>query len=484
MSTEPMIKRLISFITLGVIASVIAACGGGGGGTSQVTTSGSGDVALLLTDAPSDQFEEVNITVVKAELLSDNGRHTLFEGERTFNLLELTDAEIFAIREGVPVGTYSKVRLTLSDMELVDYNGTDDPADDLIYHPKLPGNGKLDLNPRGDFDVNDGDTLVIQIDMDANKSIHVVKKGNKDEYQFRPVVFVDIDNDAFEERFVKLHGIIEDIDREDQTFELCDGNIPVQIGERELDEENDGCVYVATKDDTSIFDINGMPARFSDLIAGEEATVFGRLRRETEEEEEEEDEDEHEMDDLVLVANLIELGPLSAFTKLTGTTTSVVDNGGLFEMDVDPGQGLATPLILGVQIQEGTKLINRSGNAVDVADIMIGELVKVRGVLDVDTDTLYASHIVVDTETTSLLSGTVGSNPDGSCGFSIITDAGDRSVATNSGTEVFLVTATDSLGASRPGSAAELTSDQAADVYGEFINGCFEADTIIAYELN
>jgi hypothetical protein len=49
-----------------------------------------------------------------------------------------------------------------------------------------------------------GETLVLQLDMDANKSIHTVQKGKKQEYPFRPVVFIDIVTDAFRDRHVTL----------------------------------------------------------------------------------------------------------------------------------------------------------------------------------------------------------------------------------------------------------------------------------------
>ena len=221
------IKRLFSIVFLGSVIAVLASCSSSTDTAS--TTTDTGSVALLLTDAPSDIFEEINITVIKAELLSDNGAVIVFQGERTFNLLDLTDVRIFAIRDGVAAGTYNKIRLTLSDkgIELVDYNGSNDPAKYVVHYPKLPGNNKLDLNPRGDFTVVAGGTLAIQIDIDANKSIHIVKKDKKDEYNFRPVVFIDIVTDAFKERFVKLHGDIYAIDTLDLSFKLCNTDIPV-----------------------------------------------------------------------------------------------------------------------------------------------------------------------------------------------------------------------------------------------------------------
>jgi hypothetical protein len=145
-------------------------------------------------------------------------------------------------------------------------------------------------------------------------------------------------------------------------------------------------------------------------------------------------------------------------------------------MVVDAGQGYATPLTLSVQIQDGTILINREGNPVDSSAIDNLKIVSVRGVLDVDNKTLFASLIIVDTDSSSKLTGTVGANPDNSCGFTLMTADGDRSIATDSNTKAYLVTD----GSSDPINVADL-SGQTADVYGEDVNGCFAAHTIIAY---
>jgi hypothetical protein len=475
MNNSISVTRLLTIFFLGLVFTVLAACSSGNTDTTN-TASGPGSVALLLTDAPSDDFDEINITVVKAELMSDHGQVTIFQGEDTFNLLDLTDARIFAIREGIPGGSYNKIRLTLKDngIELVDFNDTDDPTDDAVYYPKLPGNNKLDLNPRGSFSVVAGTTLVIQIDMDASKSIHIVKKGKKDEYNFRPVVFIDIVTDAFIERFVKLHGDIFAINTVDQSFKLCNTGIPVRTGQDVMKTGSRGCVRVETDSTTAFFDINGMPAAFSSLIEGEPATVFGHLQYDRQIE----NDDERELRDLVLKAALIELGPESSFQKLNGTATSAVDINNQFTMDVDPGQGLTTPLILLVQIQQGTLLINRKGQTVTVADIITGKLVSARGVLDVSKDILFASVIVVDTDSSTQLTGTVGANPDNICGFSLVTATGDRSIHTGSNTNAYLV----ANGVSKPIDVSELSTGQQADVYGNAnVNGCFDAHTIISY---
>ena len=160
------ISMLNKFVAATVMVLFLAACGGGGGGgdsaSNTVSSGGTGSVGLLLTDGPTDDFDAVNITVVKAELLSDSGRFTIFEGEETVNLLDYRDdARIFSLHPSVPAGTYEKIRLTLSNIELVkcEDGAVIQPIDvDTCINtiadsdqPRLKGNNKLDLNPQGDF---------------------------------------------------------------------------------------------------------------------------------------------------------------------------------------------------------------------------------------------------------------------------------------------------------------------------------------------
>ena len=68
-------------------------------------------------------------------------------------------------------GTYHKIRLHVTEVELVK-----EGQEPVIT--KLPANGKVDLNPRGTFEVIAGGHLMIELDVDAEKSIHPVNKGN------------------------------------------------------------------------------------------------------------------------------------------------------------------------------------------------------------------------------------------------------------------------------------------------------------------
>jgi hypothetical protein len=462
---------------------LLASCGGGGGsgGTAQAT----GSVALLLTDAPADEFDNIMVTVEKAELLSDDGRVTVMDETKTFDLLELTDARVFAIRNDVPAGTYSKIRLTLSRLELIKRD--DDGNIIETYEPKLPGNGKLDLVPEEDFRVEPDGSLVIQIDMDASKSIHIVSAGGGTKYQFRPVVFVDIIGEPVQGNLVRLHGVIRDIDAEDGEFELCTDEIDINY-EDDDQREYDGCIEVAVEEDTAIFDEGGLPTDFGDLVEGDEATVYGKFRREDDDDEDGDDVDdghERELDDLELVASVIELGEEGTFLTLDGVALSEVDSSDQFDMEVESNQGFVPGTVLTVQLQEGTRIIDRQGNELGEGDIGSGDLVAVDGILDVNEDVLFAALIVLDLEAPdeASLSGSVDENPDGECGLSINTDTGERSVRAGNA-DVFLVSATDNNGGSEPIELTDLVEGQEVDVYGsEAGDGCFEADTIIAFDI-
>ena len=475
------ISSLVTFFTL-----MLVACGGGGGSSSSGTVSGTGSVAIAMTDGATEDFDEINVTVVKIELLADGERVTVFEGNRTFNLLDLADeSDLFAIRNDVPAGTYDKIRLTLTEIELINLDEHGNVVE--TAYPKLPGNGKLDLNPRGEFTVSDGETLVIQIDMDANKSIHIVGTGSG-KYKFRPVVFVDVISETELGKLVRVHGVVQDIDDTDQEFKLCETDIPVRLEDNEEDPLSQGCIQVDVVNATSIFDAEGQPADFADLVEGEEATVYGKFRRDDSDDDEDgDDEDDnsfhHELEDLELLAAVVELGAEGTFRRLDGEAQTGVGGDDRFTMSIDPGQGFVTGTDVEVQIQEGTLIINRFGETLDVSDIGLGVPMKVDGVLDisVEPDVLYAALIVIDTDTNRLtkLSGTLGANPDGGCGFNLVTAGGDRSISYNTYTRAYVV----STSGSEAVDVADLPSEVSADVFGvEASDGCFAAETIIAFQ--
>jgi hypothetical protein len=191
------------------------------------------------------------------------------------DLLRLKNESIpFTFKDDVPVGEYCKIRLILSDLELVLADDTPaDSTDNETYHPKLPGNGKLDMVARDCFYVGPGETITLQIDIDGANSIHVV--ANKKGFNFRPVIFVDVIQQGFDARLVRVDGVISEIDTVQNSLLLCDA-IPTEH------HSSRGCVTINLVKESAFFDnvdFDGAPRPLSELLADdkldERVTVVG-----------------------------------------------------------------------------------------------------------------------------------------------------------------------------------------------------------------
>ncbi len=394
--TQFMQRIAVLFFGAGLIVTLISCGGGGSGNGDSLDTSiqGKGTVGILLTDMPADPalFESINATIVKVELLGsdDNGRVTIYSGApQTFDLLRLRNEAIpLAFKDDVPAGKYCKIRLILSDLELV-------LADDgTSYHPNLPGNGKLDLLARDCFHVVTDEVVTLQLDIDAGKSIHVV--GNNNGYKFRPVIFVDVVNQSFDSKLVRLTGEIAKIDTEQQSLLLCDA-IPSE------NMNNLGCVKVHFGDDSAFFDnqqFDGAPRPIDELLnkePGLEITVVGWPRFWDDPDIDEDKNTEH-YPLMQLDALVAELG---GFLQVEGTV-SVDSDSSQFSMTVSSGSPIITSDALTVVFQQtigdvnGTRVVSKSGELLDPLDVREPLPVQVDGVLLLSNAELNAALVIVD----------------------------------------------------------------------------------------
>ncbi|MCU7905519.1 MAG: DUF4382 domain-containing protein [Candidatus Thiodiazotropha sp. (ex Epidulcina cf. delphinae)] len=245
--------RILNSLWVLFCVALVSACGGGGD-SQDASSGGTGSVGIMLTDAPADLelFASVNATIERIALLGgDAGRVEIFSGPaETVDLLSLRNESIpFAFQDSVPAGSYCKIRLTLANPDGLELVLAEDGAS---YYPKLPGNGKLDLQVRGCFTLTEGESITLQLDLDAGHSIHIVKRGNKDVFNFRPVVFVDVLDAEFTGRLVRLDGVIGGVDGNTETLLLCDA---LPAGQ---DDDRD-CVKVFLGVDSAFF-VNTEPA--------------------------------------------------------------------------------------------------------------------------------------------------------------------------------------------------------------------------------
>ena len=391
----------------------LSACGGGGG--TDTTAGRTGTVGILLTDKPADPslFSVINATIVKVELMpeeDEDDRVSIYDGDpKTFDLLRLKSESVpLTFDDTVPVGSYCKIRLTLSDLELVLADDTPDVAtDNKTYHPKLPGNGKLDLVVRGCFDVEEDSNATLQLDIDAGKSIHITGNG-KNKYKFRPVIFIDVIDQTFESKLVRLNGVITRVNLNERTLLLCRA-IPAQ------DAKSHGCVKVHLGDDAAFFDNldhAGTPRAIKELLdedkLEEPATVIGRVRRLIAEKDNNDhdgdvDDDEEDMRHawMALDGLVVELGD---FLQLEGAVDEDADADG-FDMTVKPGSAVSSANALGVVLQagstsiNGTRIISPTGELLDYTQIIVPRSVQVDGVLELSSDSmLKAALVIVDVD--------------------------------------------------------------------------------------
>jgi hypothetical protein len=461
-----------------ILAVSLISCGGGGNSdnsSNDTTNTGNteqrtGTVGILLTDKPADPslFLSINATIERVELIDtqDGEPVTLYtEAPQIIDLLRLKNESIaFTYNDNVPVGDYCKIRLILSDLELVLIDDTpNDLTDNETYHPDLPGNGKLDLVSRDCFTVDEGNVITVQIDLDGGNSIHIVE--NNQGYNFRPVVFVDVLSEGFKSKLVRLEGEISEVMPDENTLLLC-GALPVH------ESDSSECVEVHLSDDTAFFDnlnySGGQPRSLDELLVedmiGEQIVVVGRPDHhvtphmgidvdiphghlpppgecrlwELDDEPGQQSPpgdcealEAEETDDAILVdhdgvvrdryqplmeidALVVELGE---FLQLEGNVASNADNSSGFSMTVTSGEGVEVgvdldAVLLGGEVNlNGTRIVSKSGDIFDYQAIVQARQIQVDGVLDSTTagTALNAALVIVDIndEESGQVTGTV-----------------------------------------------------------------------------
>jgi hypothetical protein len=418
------IHKLAAVFAAVALAAALASCGGGSSGSgvddpNQIQ--GKGTVGILLTDKPADpaMFDAIIASIVKVELMGseENGRVELFSAPPTkeFDLLRLRNESIpLAFKDNIPAGTYCKIRLTLSRLELVLTNG------DRAY-PKLPGNGKLDLVVRDCFDVVAGEVLALQLDMDAGNSFHIIEKGNCTSkpdkcFNFRPVVFVDVIEKDFNSKLVRLSGHITEIYPEVtllnpplvESLLLCEA-----LPSRDMD--NEGCVKVHFGKNSAFFDNapfsddgndnndgnDGKPTPIYNLrnYMGEELTVVGWVKS-WPDKDHDYDKPEAYYPLLYLEALVAELGDFRRVDGKVEMLNDPVDTG--FSMALssenDSLDVIYQPELYPTQADiNGTRIVSKSGKLLEPEDIEIFVPVQVDGTPDDDNSTtINAALVIVD----------------------------------------------------------------------------------------
>ncbi|WP_305046639.1 DUF4382 domain-containing protein [Geoalkalibacter sp.] len=374
--------RSLMLLCLFTALSLIG-CGGGGGDSVAVGAGGGGaSVSVLLTDAPTDEMKEVWVSVREIRLLGGARQEVIFSSNPAteIDLLSLTgESAYLGTKDEVPAGCYDKIRLQIDAIELVPKDENEPPI--LLTGNALPANGKIDLNPRDRFCLEEGEQVAVQLDMDAEKSLHIVKAGNSGKYKVRPVVFVDILREPRSGKLVRLSGQVAQIAPAEEAFLLCPAQVR-PLSSLQSAREVSECLEVSTRHAT-IFNANGDPVGLAGLNINDRVEVLGHLLLA----------ENPQAFDVARVfdAVLVEIG---MFQKLSGTIDQKLDDNA-FRLRLDPSQGYAQGTILEVRLTAESRIYSTDGTALSGAALTPGTIVMVDGILDPTLGVLKTALVVV-----------------------------------------------------------------------------------------
>ena len=524
---------------LTLLLATLAACGGGGsggGGTGGGDPGGdpgsdptpTGTVGVTIGDAPADNFDQILLRVSQITLLADEGEDDFVVSDEAIEIdllaLEAT-TELVGSSAAVPAGEYCKIRLAVDaiDLVLLDSSGGVEVSEQVV----VPANGRIDLNPRGCFELEDAGTLLVQIDLDARNSFAFVDTGSGD-VRFRPVAFVDVfdgdGNDVVDgddgdggdgapagrpERLSFRAGTLRLLTGEagDDAFDLC-GVRPLNGDRPNVDAEN--CERVTLSDDTAFFDRAAAPTQFGALTDGDELVVGGRLEPDPE-------------GGFLFAALLVDVGPRDGFVRRSGEIFEPIEDGVFFLGDDDRLLSLRPPEIIGegpgatdgvdllfvddvleVTLADGALVFGEGGEILDESALGFGAEVRVMGLgqpsEDEDDDGalagILATAVAVEEEDDdgeefggedAELEGIVqetGGGGDAPVQFTVLPEDDDAlatvCVLADADTEVVVFSEDDDSAESTPGSVADVVVGTEIEVRGDAEqNDCLVAETII-----
>ncbi|UCB54417.1 MAG: DUF4382 domain-containing protein [Thiotrichales bacterium] len=346
---------ILTPIFLTACSSSETADSGIGSGTSLATGVETGDVTLLLTDAPTSAYDEVNVVAESVMLVGEGPDAHLMKRPAKFNLLDLRNTFRRLSKTKAPVGTYSKVRFRIRDVELVKYkaNGLVEKA-----YPRLMSN-EINLNARTQFAVDRLRQLIVKLDLDADASLGtdptaVDPDTNPDGTVFDPEATVEVESvptdtteppQAVTPVLMNEQGVARNLLAD--SFQLCD---PAQLQE---------CVQVNVSPDTVFMDSQLQAGGIEKIAENFTVRVLGHLDVTTD-----------------TINALHVLQDSSRLNTYTGTFSSDVVNDAI-SFDVPAGDTTVTTYSVALGSLPG--IYDAAGNALDASTLGNGVNAEVIG---------------------------------------------------------------------------------------------------------
>ena len=388
--------RRLSSLFLFVAMLLPAGCGGGSGGAaigSLVALPQSASVRVMLASEPSGSDEGVYVTYTKVSLCPDDGGDpvALFESvegaEVNVSALE-TEALLFAVMDDVPLGKYTKLLVAVKSVRV-----EGGPCEEL--ETKIPDN-EMKLVPDEPIEIGPGDTIVIRLAMDSDKSVQITVDGETDTCIFRPVVDVDISKVGDADCPTSVEGEVIQLLL---NLQFVPVGMVIDLGDSRGEQD------VLFGDETAFFDDSGLPTEATSIGVGDTVVVKGELD-----------------DDGALAARVVIQG---AVAVVSGIVVEDAERG-IFVML--PDDDLAVVGRTPVEIFDGTQILLDCVEATPEV-IVEGARVIVTGKIAVGERSLRAASVLVNPavlvgELTAIATTTGGWNitmiPEGAQSFRIV----------------------------------------------------------------
>jgi len=178
----------LSFLMVAAVAGfgLVTSCNITGGGPSGAT----GGLNLLLTDGPTDDWQEVTVVLKSLSLHSREGNSwedvwtadPVNPDAGKINLVDLSGVALILQKATIPVGTYNLLKLVINTdpatMKLVNDLGTQIAASQItVVDPSGKGEIKVDLSPA--ITVAEGATTNLIVDFDLAHPLSIVNLDGK-----------------------------------------------------------------------------------------------------------------------------------------------------------------------------------------------------------------------------------------------------------------------------------------------------------------
>lgn len=221
---------------------IIFSCGGGGGSNSGEV----GTISMSLTDAMSNEFKAVYVTIEDVQVHNDVWEDGNWESvsapnlPKTFNLYDLTNG----VREeiglaDIEAGTYTQMRLIIATVPDNGINELDEAhpfanyvidTDDNYHDLKIPSGIQTGIKIVHGFNISNGQTTELLLDFNAEKSVIVA--GNSGNWLLKPTIKI-----ADIEELSIIRGRV--VEKEDGTIGIPGALVSVQGFDGTAEDEKD-----------------------------------------------------------------------------------------------------------------------------------------------------------------------------------------------------------------------------------------------------